>query len=90
MSHSPGRSSVDDPASVHSPQPIADALRLVDEWRGCRIGDVVEIRRGDTLVRRGVLETEMPDGSGIWIAADGVATRSFFHIDNGLELWAQA
>ncbi|MFP3581300.1 hypothetical protein SB659_17165 [Arthrobacter sp. SIMBA_036] len=90
MSHSLGRSSMDDPASVHSPQPIADPLRLADEWRACRIGDVVEIRSGETLVRRGVLESEMPDGSGIWIAANGVTTRSFFHKDNGMELWVQA
>lgn len=55
-------------------------------WQN-RVGDVVEIRQNEHLVRRGIVEEEMPDGSGLWLAADATDCREYFHKDLGFELW---
>ncbi|MCO4255949.1 hypothetical protein NG696_12005 [Pseudarthrobacter sp. HLT1-5] len=51
------------------------------------MGDIVEIRSNDRVVRRGIVEEEMPDGSGLWLAADAADRREYFHKDLGYELW---
>lgn len=94
MSLSLGHSSVDKSTPIDSSQSKVSCqprghFRLAEEWRPGRIGKVVEIRSSDILVRRGIVEAEMPDGSGMWIAADGVATRSYFDKDTGVELWVE-
>lgn len=65
----------------------ASQLRRSESWQD-RVGKVVEIRENRRLVRRGVVEEEMPDGSGLWLAADVTDRREYFHKDPGLELWA--
>ena len=63
-------------------------FRLSTDWL-CQIGDTVEIRIGSEAVRRGVVEAVMPDGSGLWLAANGTDHRAYFHKETGLELWVQ-
>lgn len=63
-------------------------LRLAADWL-CRIGEIVEIRNGEEVIRRGIVEAEMPDGSGVWLAANGADHRAYFHKEIGLELWGQ-
>lgn len=41
-------------------------------------GQFVEVRRPGHNVRRGVIEAVIRDGSGFWLAADGVEPRAFF------------
>ena len=43
-------------------------------------GDAVELRLG-TTVRTGTVETVMPNGTGFWIAAHGIDTRLYIHVD---------
>ena len=55
-------------------------------WQN-RVGRLAEIRRNEDIVRRGIIEEEMPDGSGLWLAADVIDRREYFHKDLGFELW---
>lgn len=87
------RFGTEDSAPIRCKQPAAgssprDHLRLVGEWT-CVMGALVEIRTGGALVRRGVVEAEMLDGSGLWLAAEGVSQRAYFHKDHGIEMWVQ-
>ncbi|MDQ0733317.1 hypothetical protein [Arthrobacter sp. B1I2] len=61
-------------------------LRRTVDWQS-HVGDVVEIRDNTRVVRRGIVEEEMPDGSGLWLAADATDRREYFHKDLGYELW---
>ncbi|MFJ6313581.1 hypothetical protein [Pseudarthrobacter oxydans] len=40
-------------------------------------GDVVELRRDGALFRVGAVETVMPDGTGFWLASQGLDTRIY-------------
>jgi hypothetical protein len=40
------------------------------EWQTLD-GEIVEMRRGKHLYRRGRVEASMPDGSGLWMQAEG-------------------
>ncbi|MGN7150675.1 hypothetical protein ACTHQ6_16945 [Arthrobacter sp. SAFR-179] len=61
-------------------------LRPTADWQS-RVGDVVEIRSNVRVIRRGIVEEEMPDGSGLWLAADATEHRQYFDKDLGYELW---
>ncbi|MDR7166204.1 hypothetical protein J2X12_004258 [Pseudarthrobacter oxydans] len=61
-------------------------LRPTVDWQS-RVGDVVEIRSNVRVIRRGIVEEEMPDGSGLWLAADATEHRQYFDKDLGYELW---
>ncbi|WP_427136277.1 hypothetical protein [Pseudarthrobacter sp. S9] len=50
-------------------------------------GETVEIVKSGHIVRRGIVEEEMPDGSGLWLAADAADRRENFHKSLGFELW---
>jgi hypothetical protein len=41
----------------------------------------VEVRRGSEIYRRGHVNDTMPDGSGLWMAADGVLGRELIWRD---------
>jgi hypothetical protein len=71
---------------MFQPWPIVTDLCPTAEWEN-HIGDIVEIRRKAELVRRGIVEEEMPDGSGLWLAADATDHRMYFQKDLGYELW---
>ena len=61
-------------------------LRPTVDWQS-HIGDIVEIRSNARVVRRGIVEEQMPDGSGVWLAADATDHRKYFQNDLGYELW---
>lgn len=63
-------------------------FRPADDWQR-RVGEIVQIRNGDAIVRQGRVEDEMPDGSGVWLAANGTDQRAYFHKETGTELWIQ-
>lgn len=63
-------------------------LRLAADWV-CRIDEMVEIRNGDEVIRRGIVEAVMADGSGLWLAANGTDHRAYFHKEIGVELWVR-
>jgi hypothetical protein len=51
-------------------------------------GRFVEVRLDNQLHRQGFVETVMPDGSGIWLAADAAQSRQYIHKSEGYVLWA--
>jgi hypothetical protein len=59
--------------------PAADWHRLV--------GLQVELRRPEGDVRSGIVDAVMPDGSGLWLAADGANLRTYIHNDGDLGVW---
>lgn len=61
-------------------------LRRTEDWQN-RVGDIVEVRLNCDVVRRGIVEEEMPDGSGLWLSADATDRREYFHKELGYELW---
>lgn len=52
-------------------------------------GDRIELRCWGRILRRGSVETVMPDKSGFWLAQEGVDMRTFVHWSYGdIEIWA--
>jgi hypothetical protein len=43
----------------------------------------VEVRRGSEIYRRGHVDDTMPDGSGLWMAAEGVLGRELIWREQG-------
>jgi hypothetical protein len=43
----------------------------------------VEINRGSEIYRRGYVDDTMPDGSGLWMAADGILGRELIWREQG-------
>lgn len=43
----------------------------------------VEARRGSGIYRRGYVDDVMPDGSGLWMAADGILGRELIWREQG-------
>ncbi|WP_423184997.1 hypothetical protein [Arthrobacter sp. NyZ413] len=51
-------------------------------------GDLIELRRHGRTLRVGAVEAVMPDGTGFWLAAQGIDTRVYVPSgDNDLEIW---
>ncbi|MET3708681.1 hypothetical protein ABIB17_003330 [Arthrobacter sp. UYEF6] len=63
----------------------ATHLRRTGEWQD-HVGEIVEIRSNGRVVRRGIVEEEKPDGSGLWLSADAADRREYFCKDLGYEL----
>lgn len=61
------------------------SYRPTADWRR-QIGETVVIRGAGRVVRIGTVDDIMPDGSGLWLAADGPIPRAYFHKGDGLEL----
>lgn len=49
-------------------------------------GELVEVLRHGQLYRRGRVDDAMPDGSALWIAAEGNAGRQLFWLGDGFSL----
>ena len=62
------------------------SLRPCTEWRLVQ-GAIVEVRLGQRLYRVGLVDAVMPDGSGIWLAADGIQSREFIEKAQGFTVW---
>lgn len=46
-------------------------------------GLFVEVRLGNEIYRQGYVDDTMPDGSGLWMAADGVLARELIWREQG-------
>lgn len=58
--------------------PFADWQRLV--------GALVEIRRHGRLIRNGLVDNATPSGDIVWIAADGINSRTMIEKADGYDL----
>lgn len=58
-----------------------------DDW-GRLAGAEVEIYRRGQLVRAGVVDAAMPDGTLLWLAGDHNGSRTLFESAAGYEVWA--
>jgi hypothetical protein len=56
------------------------------EWQSLR-GHFVEVRLGGKPYRRGYVDDAMPDGSGLWLAPEGVLARQFIDKADGYSIW---
>lgn len=57
------------------------------DWRRLT-GRYVEIRLGKQLYRHGIVDMVMPDGSGLWLAADNAHSRQYLDKHDGYLLLA--
>lgn len=62
-------------------------LNLKPDWTRL-VGKAVEIRQNHAVVRRGVVETVMPDGSVLWISPDGTNSREMVERAEGFQVWS--
>lgn len=62
---------------------VVSVPRQGQEWQRLA-GEFVEIHRAGELCRRGVVDAVMPDGTGLWLAAEGVQSRVFIWEEEGL------
>jgi hypothetical protein len=53
------------------------------------VGQLVEIRRGDQVVREGIVDGVTTDGGILWLAADGAQPRSMFERSEGFSVWIE-
>lgn len=53
------------------------------------IGALVEIRQNGTVVRAGIVDDAMPDGSAIWINADSSHPRRFYEKSEGFLVYVE-
>lgn len=58
-----------------------------DDWSHLA-GTKVEIYRHGQLVRAGVIDAVMPDGTLLWLAGDHSGSRTLFESAAGYEVWA--
>jgi hypothetical protein len=58
------------------------------EWQSMR-GEFVEVRIGGKPYRRGFVDDAMPNGSGLWLASDGILARQFIDKADGYSIWTR-
>jgi len=60
------------------------------QMRDCHrlTGRNVEVRLGSALYLTGRVDMVMPDGSGLWLAADAARSRQYIDKAGGYVLWA--
>lgn len=68
--------------------PTGKHVYKATDWR-LREGDVIELRCDGTVIRRGVVDAVMFDGSGLWLAAAGADHRKYLERDDSLEIWVE-
>ncbi|UKA55228.1 hypothetical protein LFT45_04685 [Arthrobacter sp. FW305-BF8] len=64
---------------------IADQSREGSLWQ-YRAGDMVETHRYEQFYRRGRVDDAIPDGSGLWISAQGPIARELIWRDEGFSV----
>jgi hypothetical protein len=57
-------------------------VHLQPDWQRA-LGQRVEIWKEGKLVRKGTVEAVMPDGSLLWISAEGASSRQMFFRHDG-------
>ncbi|WP_284984732.1 hypothetical protein [Arthrobacter sp. efr-133-TYG-118] len=75
-------------AGVVRPAASGSDLRLRDDWSLAK-GQVVEVRHFNLPTRTGLVEDVTADGSILWLAADGPATRTLVDRSEGYEIWGE-
>ena len=55
------------------------------EWHRL-VGARVEVRRNGTAIRVATISEAMPDGSAVWLSAEGVEARMFIDAYSGYEI----
>jgi hypothetical protein len=71
--------------SIETADAIADPPGEEPQWQ-YRSGDMVEIERHGRLYRCGRVDDAMPDGSGLWISAEGPIARELIWRDEGFSV----
>jgi hypothetical protein len=65
---------------------VKNKLHFQAEWLPL-VGEVVEIRLHNELVRRGRVDSVTSDGQILWVATDGADARSMFERSRGYSIW---
>jgi hypothetical protein len=68
-------------AETTSPQPQSKGTSGWSRLRG-----QIQVHSAGRILRRGKVDDVMPDGSGIWLAAEGVNPRAYLHNDGEIQL----
>ncbi|MDI2037294.1 hypothetical protein [Paenarthrobacter nitroguajacolicus] len=58
------------------------------EWE-VLVGAFVEVRHQGLVVRRGIVEEAMPNGSAIWITAEGTLPRKIYEKTEGFLIYVE-
>lgn len=67
--------------------PGTSAFREQRDWAMLRRGQAVELRRGNTLIRRGTVDDLTPDATMLWLSHHGAENREIIHPGDGYQLW---
>ena len=67
---------------------MKDNLHLQYDWLPV-LGEMVEIRHGEQVVRTGIVDAVTPDGGILWLAAQATAPRSMFERSQGFSIWIE-
>jgi hypothetical protein len=67
---------------------VKNKLHFQSEWLAL-VGEVVEIRLHNALVRRGTVDSVTPDGQILWVATEGADARSMFERSRGYSVWME-
>jgi hypothetical protein len=66
---------------------VKDEPYLQSEW--CQVvGNYVQIRRGNCIVRTGLVEAVTADDAILWIAGHGAERRALYERAHGHTVWA--
>ncbi|WP_458782401.1 hypothetical protein [Arthrobacter sp. D3-16] len=64
------------------------ALQNYPDWERL-VGALVQIRRGNQVIRTGIVENVMPDSSVLWLAADGINLRQMYAAAENYAAWVE-
>lgn len=67
---------------------MKDQLHLQNEWHPV-VGKLIQIRRGNCIVRNGLVEAVTPDDATMWMAADGAEHRTLYEHAQGYSVWVK-
>jgi hypothetical protein len=65
---------------------VKDNLHLQCDWHPV-VGELVEIRRDNQVVRTGAVEAVTSDDGILWIAAEGAERRTLYERAQGYSVW---
>lgn len=68
--------------------PVKDKLYLQYDWYQV-VGEYVQVRLGERVVRSGVVEAVTADDGILWIAANGGESRALYERAQGYTVWIE-